>query len=407
MKIAFIVGMFPSLSETFILNQITGLMELGHDVDIFSVNKSDENKRHDIINKLNLMDKVYFFPEIPKNKLLRIIKGKFLFFLNFYKDPKKLLKSINIFSFRKDVFSLSVLFNVIPFLGKRYDIIHAHFGNNGLIGSNIKYAGVQGKLVTTFYGYDITAFVKNNNKVYKNLALYGDLFLPICKYFEKKLISLKFDQKKIKIHPLGIEMDKFTFRERKINSGETINILTVARLTEKKGYIFSLSAIKKLIDKKKNIHYTIIGDGPLLNDIKKIIKKYEIEDYVDLVGAVEQDDVIKHFEKAHIFLLPSITASNGDQEGTPTVLIEAQAFGLPVISTLHSGIPEIVVSGKTGYLVEERNSEEISDKLIYLCESVEDWPEIGRNGRKFVEENFSIDILCKKLENIYSGLLIM
>ncbi len=406
MKIAFIVGTFPSLSETFILNQITGLLELGHDIEIFSLLRSKDTKRHDIINKLNLMDKVRYFPEIPKNSFLRLMKGKFLLVKNFWKDPGRMAGSINIFKRDKDIISLKILYHIIPFLGKDFDIIHSHFGHIGNIGVYLRKGGIKGKLVTTFYGYDITAILKQyGTGVYKNLALYGDLFLPICNYFKNILVDLKFDQNKIQIHPLGIEVDKFISKEQRIIPGEIFNILTIGRLTEKKGYFFSLSAIKKLIDRNINIKYTIIGEGPLLNEIRERIEEYGISDFIDLVGAVDQDDIKNYFNKAHIFLLPSITADNGDQEGTPTVLLEAQAFGLPVISTYHSGIPEIVLSEKTGYLVEEKNSEDIADRLIYLIEHKKELSEMGKNGRKFVEDNFNVNNLNKELEKKYLDLL--
>jgi len=296
MKIAFIVGMFPSLSETFILNQITGLMELGHDVDIFSVNRTDENKKHDLISKYNLMEKVYYFPKIPKNKLLRIFKGKILFLKNLHKDPGKLFKSINIFKRDKDFLSLKIFYYIIPFLGKNYDIIHSHFGHIGDIGVYLRKGGVNGKLVTSFYGYDLSTFVRENGKnIYKKLFLYGDLFLPICNYFRKKLIDLSCDLRKIRLHPVGIDLDKYKFMDRTIKENGIVNIVTAGRLIEKKGYYYSIKALKELSLKKENFLYTIIGDGPLYKQLVKLVDDLGLHNNVKFAGPVNQKELLEYY----------------------------------------------------------------------------------------------------------------
>ena len=103
--------------------------------------------------------------------------------------------------------------------------------------------------------------------------------------------------------------------------------------------------------------------------------------------------------------LPSITASNGDQEGIPVVLMEAQATGLPIISTYHTGIPEVVIDGKSGFLVHEKDVDALAEKLEYLIKHPEIWPEMGRYGRKHVEEKYDIKKLNQQLVKIYQNLI--
>ncbi len=406
MKIAFIVGMFPSISETFILNQISGLMELGHEVDIFSVKRSTENKRHELINKLKLMERVYYFPDIPKNKLLRIMKGKFLFLLNFYKDPKKMLKSINIFRRDKDFVSLKILYYIIPFLGKNYDIIHSHFGNNGEIGVYLRKGGFSGKLVTSFYGYDLSTFIESGGeKVYKKLFSNGDLFLPICDYFREKLINLSCDPDKIKLHQIGIDLNRYKFIDRNLEKVEVVNIVTAGRLIEKKGYIYSINAMKELSLKNRKFLYTIIGEGPLKKELIRLVDDLGLDRYVKFAGIVNQSELLEYYKRSHIFLLPSTIAVSGEEEGTPTVLLEAQAMGLPVVSTCHSGIPEIVVHGKSGYLIQERDIEGISKYLNILIDDPDLRKKMGQYGRNFVKKNYNTIKLNSKLAGFYKELL--
>lgn len=409
MKIAFIVSVFPALSETFILNQITGLMDLGHEVDIYSRYNPNECKVHDDIEKYNLMDRVcyYDFFNIPPNKIKRVIKGIKLIVTNFYKDPLGILRALNVFKYGKDAMSLKLLYTIIPFLGKRnyYDIIHCHFGPNGEWGILLKRLGVKGKIITSFYGYDASAYIDDDNiGIYKNLFNYGDIFIVICNYIKNKLIKLECNENKIIKHPLGVDIEKFNFKKIQ-KSNNNINILTIARLVEKKGIEYSIKAVAKVIKKYPNLKYIIVGDGPLKDQLLCLISELGINEQVKILGWKAQNEIIELFKKSHIFVLASITAQNGDQEGTPTVLLEAQATGLPIISTFHSGIPEIVLDGQSGFLVPERDVDAMAGRLEYLIEHTEIWTEMGRAGRKFVEENFDIKKLNKQLVEIYENII--
>lgn len=408
MKIAFIVDGFPTLSQTFILNQITGLIDRGHEVDIFAGYNPNEEKVHPAVEKYQLMEHVYYF-NMPVNKIKRVLKGVGLLVMNSRKAPARLLRTLNVFKYGKDALSLRLLYAVIPFLGKeqKYDIIHCHFGPSGSLGVLLYEIGaVKGKIITTFHGYDMSSFiVSNGNNVYKKLFFNGDLFLPISDYWKRKLIRLGCNEKKIIVHRMGINLEKFKFSERRKQSGEPIKILTIGRLVEKKGHEYAIQAIAKIIKKYKNIEYIIAGDGPFRSKLEDLISELGIESYIKFLGAVEPNEVLKLYQQAHIFTLPSITARNGDQEGIPVVLMEAQATGLPIISTYHTGIPEVVVDGKSGFLVPERDVDALAERLEYLIEHPEIWPEMGKAGRKFVEEHYDINKLNNRLVEIYQKLL--
>ena len=149
----------------------------------------------------------------------------------------------------------------------------------------------------------------------------------------------------------------------------------------------------------------IAGEGFLRNELEKLAEDLHIKRYVKFLGAVEQKEVLKLYQQAHIFVLPSVTASNGDKEGQALVIQEAQAMGLPIVSTLHNGIPEGVLDGKSGFLVPERDVDALTEKLEYLIEHPEIWPDIGQYGRKFVEERYDIHKLNQRLVEIYQNLI--
>ena len=404
MKIAIIVSGFPKLSETFILNQITGLLDLGHEVEIFAFYNPKEKKVHDDVEKYRLMERVHYF-NIPDSMIKRALKAIFLIITNFHKSPIKILKSLNVFKYGKKALSLRLLYVVVPFLGKKFDIIHCHFGPNGVIGAYLKEVGINSKLITTFHGYDMSKFISDHGEgIYKNLFLKGDLFMPISEHWKKKLIEMGCEEGKIIVHRMGIDVEKFEFSERRKTG--TIKILSVGRLVEKKGHEYAIKALAKVVNKNgKDIIYRIVGDGPLKDKLMSLAEELGIEDCVKFMGNVEDEELLKLYKESHIFILPSVTASDGDQEGIPVVLMEAQAMGLPVISTYHSGIPEVVIDGKSGFLVPEKDVDALAEKLEYLIEHPELWSEMGRYGREFVEKNYDIKKLNRRLVEIYQSLI--
>jgi len=404
MKIAFIVTDFPKLSETFILNQITGLLELGHEVEIFAFYNPKEKKVHDDVEKYRLMERVHYF-NIPDSMIKRVLKAIFLIITNFHKSPIKILKSLNVFKYGKKALSLKLLYVVVPFLGKKFDIIHCHFGPNGIIGAYLKEGGINSKLITTFHGYDMSMFISNHGEdIYKILFLKGDLFMPISEHWKKKLIEMGCEEGKIIVHRMGIDVEKFEFSERRKTG--TIKILSVGRLVEKKGHEYAIKALAKVVNKNgKDIIYRIVGDGPLKDKLMSLAEELRIEDCVKFMGNVEDEELLKLYKESHIFILPSVTASDGDQEGIPVVFMEAQAMGLPVISTYHSGIPEVVIDGKSGFLVPEKDVDALAEKMEFLVEHPELWSEMGGYGREFVEKHYDVRRLNKRLVEIYRNLI--
>jgi len=409
MRIAFIVNVFPTLSETFILNQITGLIDLGHEVDIYSRMTPSKGKVHSDIERYKLYAHTYYLDEVPGNKIKRILKAIKLFAIHFHKSPLTILKSLNIFKYGRDALSLYLFYHAVAFLRKRYDIIHCHFGPNGNFGVLMREIGIiGGRILTSFHGYDVNVTnVINQDDYYTQLFKDGDLFTTNTEFTKKRVLGLGGDLKKIRILPVGLYLDKFHYRERMIRTGESIRILTVARLVEKKGLEYSIRSVAKVINKHPHfeIKYKIAGEGFLRDELKTLISELGMEDKIKLLGWCDEDEVRKLFAESHIFILSSVTAENGDREGQGLVLQEAQAVGMPVISTLHNGIPEGVQDGKSSFLVPERDVDALAENLEYLILHPERWPAMGRAGRKYVEEHYDIRNLSKKLVQYYEELL--
>ena len=282
-------------------------------------------------------------------------------------------------------------------------LIHAQFGVEGIYGARLK--GRTGlPLVTSFHGYDATRFPRRRPDVYRPLFAEGDLFLACSEALRKRLLSLGCPEVRLRVHHVGIDLGQIPFHERQVEEGDTVNLLLVGRMVEKKGIPYALRAFANVRRYRRRVTLTLIGDGPDRPTVESLIRELDLSD-VRLLGAQPHDVVLSEMGRAHIFIQPSVTAADGDTEGIPGTLMEAQASGLPVVATWHGGIPELVADGQSGYLVSERNSHALAERLRHLIEHPELWGPMGRAGRAVVEERFNLHTQVAVLENYYDELL--
>lgn len=411
MKIAFIVDRFPVLSETFIINQIIGLIERGQEVHIYG-KQTDDNKLHPDVEKYKLIERTRYLPEIPKNYLWRLFNTLYLLGKNFSKAPIVLLGSLNIFRYGKRAASLRLFYSTLPFLNApKYDIIHCQFGRQAVCKFGpYSYEGVvlrdigavKGKLITTFRGYDISWYIhKYGENVYKELFKKGDFFFANCEFFRQRAIQLGCDGNRIVVHGSGVDCSRFKYKVRYPDTSGLIRIAATGRLVEKKGIEYAIRAIAEVAKIYPNIDFKIIGDGELKERFVKVIKELNIGDKVHLKGWKNQKEIIDILDETHIFVAPSVTSSNGNQDAPVNTLKEAMAMGLPVIGTLHGGIPELIEDGISGFLVPQRDESAIAEKLIYLIEHPEIWQQMSLSARKKVEADYDINKLNSELVEIY------
>lgn len=409
MKIAFIVGQFPVASKTFILNQIIGLMDRGHEVDIYADVPAYSSSVHADIQNYALYENICYEYPLPSEFLARQVEKIKLLAHCCFKNPSAVFNSLNAAKYGKQATSFKLLCRAAPAIARpsSYDIVHCHFGLNAIRGLLLKEVNaLKGKLVTTFHGVDITKHLQvYGHDMYDQLWAKGDLFLPISDLFLKKIIHLGCQQDKTHVHHMGIDCSKFKYVSRHLSSDRPVVMATVNRLVEKKGVEYGIRAVAKLIHKNILVQYNIVGEGPLSGDLQQLVKSLNMERHIHFLGWKEQGDVIRILEKSDILIAPSVTSKNGDQEGIPVALMEAMAMGMPIVSTQHSGIPELVQNNGSGFLVPERNVDELANKLEYLAINPNTWSEMGLAGRKIVERDYNIDHLNDQLIDIYQSLL--
>lgn len=409
MRVAFILGVFPCLSETFILNQITGLLDRGHEVDIYAQEAGELDQVHRDVLEYRLMDLLHVPEPVHGSLAGRLLQRLAVLAKDGWSTPGVALRSLNPLRYGANGLSLTLYHRARPFLRERpYDILHCHYGTFGQMGLQLRDIGaVTGRVVTTFYGFDLTATIKREGpRVYDDLWRGGDLFLPIASHWCRLLEELGCDPHKIALHRIGISCRKFPFVEpAQRPPNEPFRVLSVARFVDKKGLSDAIDAIGACVRALPSLQYTIIGDGPLRAAIEAQVRSLGLEGRVHLLGWRTQEEIVRQLADSHMLLQPSVTAWNGDEEGTPTVLMEASATGIPVVSTRHSGIPDIVLDGQTGFLVPEHDVRGLADRICDLARAPGLRAEMGAAGRRHIEGTFEIDALNDELVKLYEDLV--
>lgn len=407
MRVAFFVNRFPMLSEQFILNQITGLIDRGLHLDIFATLPGNDPSLHTDVTEYRLLERTQYRHTGRGTRLDRARRGVDVLMKQARAHPLPLLRSLNVFAHGRKAASLDLLFASAALLGRPpYDVTHCHFGPAGLFAVRLRKSGVlSGKLVTTFYGSDVSEYPRQKGPaVYAPLVENGDLFISITDDMRVRLQRMGFPADRIAKVPLGVDLSVFTPRDRMLGAGETVRLLTIGRLVEKKGHATAIRAVADVASSHPNLHYRIIGDGPLRSELQNLIAVLGMQRQIELAGWKTQQEVRQRFDESHIFLLASETSKDGDEEGMPQVLKEAQAMALPVLSTRHSGIPELVIDGRTGFLVAERDVPAMAERLRFLIQHPEQWPLLGRAGRRHVEEIGDMEKANDRLVELYAGI---
>ncbi|TKJ02706.1 colanic acid biosynthesis glycosyltransferase WcaL, partial [Bacillus cereus] len=261
-----------------------------------------------------------------------------------------------------------------------------------------------GKILTFFHGNDITGFVsKFGADIYNPLFQSKTLLLPISNLWENKLLNLGAKSENITIHHMGVNLNKFEYVPPELIETKYIKVLLIGRLTAKKGIDVAIESVHYLREKGFSVFLTVIGDGEEKENLQNMIKKFNLEDRIILKGWLTQETVNQYIKESTLIILPSRTAKNGDMEGIPVSLMEAMARGKLVISTYHSGIPELIKNEYNGWLVPENDSLALAEKVEEVISKKNLWPMISYNARRTIYEEFNIEFLNQKLIKVIQG----
>jgi colanic acid/amylovoran biosynthesis glycosyltransferase len=377
MRIAFINGVFPQLSQTFVLNQIDFALERGEDVTIYC-RRLQRRVVHPLIRKWRLYRKFIYSRPLDRAVLLRVSA-------NAIRHPLRYLKAYALRMRRRitwDEFLLTMQLDRPP------DLLLANFGPNGIVAAKVKQLFFpEAKLVVIFHGYDVSSYVLEHGwGPYRRMAPAVDLAICVNEVWAE-LLRENSGIEKVSVHHLGVPLEQVPAWRG--NGADAFSLLFVGRMAEKKGFNYLLDAVLSLRDAGvKNFRLHAIGDGPLYNHYLERIREVGLDSHVVMYGARSHDFVLRLMAECDCLVAPSVTARDGDAEGIPVTLMEAMACGLPVVSTTHSGIPELVVDGRSGLLTPERDVLALEAALRQLMQDPALRRRLADEGRIRVEGAF-------------------
>jgi glycosyltransferase involved in cell wall biosynthesis len=284
------------------------------------------------------------------------------------------------------------------------DVLHAHFGPEGVWLAPV--ARATGRpLVVSFYGYDISQLCHDpfwQAQYTDTLWPAVDAVVVLSEEMKDAVRAAGYSGPNLHIVHLGRDLSAFPFTPA---TPPVRKFISVGRLTAKKGHADTIAALAQVRAEGHDAHLRIIGDGDLEAELAALVARLGLGEHVDLAGARPQAAIAGELARADAFVLCSKTAPNGDKEGTPTVLVEAQAIGLPCVSTYHAGIPEMIPEANHRFLAPEGDVTALARCMRTLVQSPpEDLLAISRAGRRRVEEAFSTRSEAAKLHALYRDL---
>jgi colanic acid/amylovoran biosynthesis glycosyltransferase len=296
----------------------------------------------------------------------------------------------------------------------RAKILHSHFGMTGWRDRNVA-ARTGVKQVVTFYGLDVGFMPCQEPRWYRRYRqMFDTVDSVLCEgpHMAQCVERLGCPSHKVHVHHLGIDVDAIHFEPRSWSRPETLQVLIAASFSEKKGIPYALDAVGRL-SREHPVEVTLIGGGPDTPRVRaekqridEAIARHGLEQRVRFLGYVPHARLLEESYRHHVFISPSVTAETGDTEGgAPITILEMLATGMPVVSTTHCDIPEVIRHGQDGLLADERDVDGLVAHLRWLVAHPDRWKDIATSARARVEKEFNAKIQGQRLAEHYHSLV--
>jgi glycosyltransferase involved in cell wall biosynthesis len=387
MHLVYLLNEFPKLSESFIINEIYGLEQLGHEVSIISIREVGGTVTHDELDALHAEVRYLPFPGV--------VSG--LCALRWCKEVGELVAQYQLLSPRETAGAAYIgahLNRAIQSLPTPPDHVHAHFFDWPKFA--LGYLDLDVPMTVTAHAFGL--FQKGTHEQRRGLSERVDRIVTISAYNQQYLIETVGVEKPIDIIRMGIRPEKFEPSDSAVPG----RLLTVARFVEKKGIEYAVDAVSQLVDDHPDLEYRLIGSGPMEAAIRERIRERRLESHVRLLGRVSDKRLIQELDEATAFVLPCVVAADGDRDGIPVALMEAMAMETVPISTTISGIPELIKDGETGLLCEERNTGALREAIRHVIENPCEMRSIANQARDYVVSEFAAKEQVEKMERIFA-----
>ncbi|HLQ07003.1 MAG TPA: glycosyltransferase [Nitrososphaerales archaeon] len=397
-SVAYILKRYPRLSETFILNEILALEELGLRIKIVSIHYAD-TKTHKHARFIRAP--VYYLPESIWPDLPQLLRaqGHFMFIY-----PSRWIRSFSIMFRRHSTRAVRhwLLAGLVArrLEGSNTSHIHAHFSTSPTTIAMISSVLLGLRYSMTCHAKDVYAEGRLRSPgLFRNLNR-ASFVVVASRRTKEDILNAWPALPSTKVHVVynGLDLSKFEVRN---SEPRDHLILSVGRLVEKKGFPYILQACGLLKERGTPFKCEIVGYGGMRRGLEELVNSLGLNGNVVLVGALAQDELILHYRNAFVFCLAPVVASNEDRDVLPNVVKEAMAVGVPVVTTSIPGMEEMVQTGRSGLLVPSKDPKAIADALELLLNDGEVRSQLSAGGRRVIEERFDMTKNVAKLYRLF------
>lgn len=382
MRVLHFCWTFSALSETFVYEQVAALESRGIESHVLCITRRNERERP-FANARALADVASLLPKANPARVAAKLRSA--------------IRGRN----GNDSYRQYLIRQLLKEL--RPDVVHAHFGPAGVL---IAPAAARHcvPLLVSFHGYDASSLLLDPEwtKAYAGLFRRAAGISTVSHLMAERLVGINAAHDRVRVVRVGKRLGEFSFR---VPEGPVRDWISVGRMTEKKGHVDCIQAFDRLAEQVPAARLQIVGEGEMLDEVRRAAASAKHGDRIKVLGALSHDETLRLMRAADAFVLCSKTAASGDEEGVPTVLMEAQALGLPCVATRHAGIPECIPDENQWLLAPEGDVTALAQRMQALTESsMEQMAAMARAGRARIENEFDIDREAEKVHAWYAEL---
>lgn len=403
--LGYILKGYPRISETFISNEILLLESLGFSMHLFPMRLPRENFTHGSVQKIQA--RVDYLPTELFPEFHRLLLPNILIALRKCGHYRKALQHARKgISRGKELLTLKHLFQAgyltyHHLLDRSSNVshLHGHFAHSPT--SVTLFASLLSEIPFSFTAHAKDIYTSTAEKLRRKIE--AAEFVVTCTTHNKAYLENLAENSNTPIYCVyhGIDLSLFNNSSQLPTPAEPFTLLTVARMTEKKGLPTIYKALAILKEQGISFQHTLIGDGDDREDVLSLIDNLQLKNNCAWLGTCTHDQVLEHFKKSDLFVLGCEIARNGDRDGIPNVLVESLAMGVPALSTNVSAIPEILINERTGLTVEPKDPVLLAQAMQRLLTDIPLRNQLAEEGKKLVQDKFDNSTLIVKLASIF------
>jgi colanic acid/amylovoran biosynthesis glycosyltransferase len=392
-QFAYLFERFPSFGQTFCYREVAELARQGATPPIFSIRKPKDEPLQDWDKQI--VERVHYLP--GEEQLLREVhraskKGKL---------TKEVIGAVDEWGRRTDFLRLYQAAYVglrLQEIGIRH--VHAHFA--GMAARTAFWIGRFFPITFSFTAHANDIFAPRDFEIGLDKLIGAARAIITETDYAKKFLQERFPKRADRIHRIYNGLNLAEFRRADFSSTSP-TIIAVGRLIDKKGFADLIRACRLLVERRKSFRCQIIGEGPLEKKLHEQIDELNLESCVELPGPKPQHEIKKYLSAGTVFVLPSVIDPEGGRDNLPTVVMEAMATGLPVVSTGIGGIPEMVIDNETGFLVSAGDAGGLADAIDRVIIDLALAKKLGQAGHERAETLFSIQKNVRSLLALFDA----